>query len=382
MANAKRIVVLGCGRVGAVLAEDLAREEAFQVTVVDRDPAALAALEQRARVATEVADLADAASVRRLIRPADLVVGAVPGFLGYQTLELVLEQGKQYADIAFMPEDYRPLQALARERGATAVVDCGVAPGISNVLLGKCAAEFDTFEQARILVGGLPRLRTWPYQYKAPFSPIDVIEEYTRPARYVRHGEVVVMPALSEAELVDLPGVGTLEAFNTDGLRSLIRTIPCPDMKELTLRYPGHIGLMRVLRESGFFSSQPLEVQGVSVAPLDLTTKLLFPLWELQPGEEEFTVLRVQCTGTVGAVRQRHTWDLLDRGDPASGHSSMARTTAFPCAIVARLLLAGEIPEPGVFPPEHLGGQASLTAELFAGLAERGVTLEQTTELL
>jgi len=237
MANAKRIVVLGCGRVGAVLAEDLAREEAFQVTVVDRDPAALAALEQRARVATEVADLADAASVRRLIRPADLVVGAVPGFLGYQTLELVLEQGKQYADIAFMPEDYRPLQALARERGATAVVDCGVAPGISNVLLGKCAAEFDTFEQARILVGGLPRLRTWPYQYKAPFSPIDVIEEYTRPARYVHDGEPVTVEAMEGLNLKEFPRVGVLETFITDGLRSLIKNVKAKNMEERTMRW-------------------------------------------------------------------------------------------------------------------------------------------------
>ncbi|NLI79550.1 MAG: NAD(P)H-binding protein [Candidatus Riflebacteria bacterium] len=382
MAQGKNIVVLGAGMVGAVMAEDLAQERTFRVTVADRDPAALARLAKRARLETVVADLARPAVVKQLIKPADLVVGAVPGFLGFQTLKLVIEAGKNFADIAFMPEDALELDGLARRHKVTAVVDCGVAPGMSNLLLGKYNDEFDRFEEALILVGGLPRIRTWPYEYKAPFSPIDVLEEYTRPARYVRNGKVVTMPALSEPELVDLPGVGTLEAFNTDGMRSLLKTIDCPDMKEKTMRYPGHIELMRVLRETGFFSAKPIDVKGVKVAPLDLTTRLLFPMWKLQPNEEEFTVMRVQCTGTKGKKRSRHTWDLLDRSDAKTGYSSMARTTGFPNVIMARLILDGTFAEHGVFPPERFGGNPKIFAALDVGLKKRGVIFTHHEEKL
>ncbi|MBF0500686.1 MAG: saccharopine dehydrogenase NADP-binding domain-containing protein [Candidatus Riflebacteria bacterium] len=382
MGNQKSIVVLGAGMVGAVMAEDLARESSFRVTVADRDGEVLSRLAARASVKTVIADLADQAKVRELIGPADLVIGAVPGYLGFQTLKLVIESGKNFADIAFMPEDYLQLDGLAVKKKVTAVVDCGVAPGMSNLILGKHAAEFDSFEEALILVGGLPRVRTWPYEYKAPFSPIDVLEEYTRPARYVRDGNIVNMPALTEPELVDLPGVGTLEAFNTDGLRSLIDTIRCPNMKEKTLRFPGHIEIMRILRETGFFSKTPIDVKGHNVAPLDLTTRLLFPKWKLQPGEEEFTVMRVQVTGTHKGDRIRHTYDLLDRNDPRTGFSSMSRTTGFPNAIMARLILNGSFESHGVFPPERFGGQPKIFQAIVDGLQERGVVFSHQEEKL
>ena len=125
-----------------------------------------------------------------------------------------------------MADDPMQLDALAREHGVTAVVDCGVSPGVSNVAIGYAVAQLEVTERIEILVGGLPVVRRWPYEYKAPFAPHDVIEEYTRPARIVEHGEVVVREALSEPELVDFPGVGTLEGFNTDGLRSLIGSFP------------------------------------------------------------------------------------------------------------------------------------------------------------
>ena len=144
-----------------------------------------------------------------------------------------------------------------RQRGVTAVVDCGVAPGLSNMMLGYHASQ-GAVSSYRCLVGGLPVKRTWPWQYKAPFSPVDVLEEYTRPARLVEGGCIVTRPALSEPELVDLDPVGTLEAFNTDGLRSLLVTMrQVPDMVEKTLRYPGHIDYIRVLRESGFLGTEP-----------------------------------------------------------------------------------------------------------------------------
>src|SRR5690606_17307027 len=121
---------------------------------------------------------------------------------------------------------------------------------------------------------------------------IDVIEEYVRPARYVQNGAIVVREALSDPELIDFEGIGTLESWNSDGLRTLIQTMPhIPDMIEKTLRYPGTIEYLRLLRESGFFSQEPIDINGTSVRPIDVTARLLFPQWKLKPGEREFTVM-------------------------------------------------------------------------------------------
>ncbi|HTT67188.1 MAG TPA: saccharopine dehydrogenase family protein [Gemmatimonadales bacterium] len=372
-----KIVVLGGGLVGRVIARDLAREKDFHVSVADAAEATRTRL--RAEGLSPIAlDLGDDDAVRRAIAGADVVVGAAPGHMGFRLLRLVIEAGKPYADIAFMPEDFLELDGLAQERGVTAVVDCGVAPGLSNLLCGRAEHEFDSVERMLILVGGLPKNRVWPFEYRVVFSAVDVIEEYTRPARWVEHGRLVTKPALTDVEPVDLPRVGTVEAFNTDGLRSLARTLHAPFMKEKTLRWPGHVEKMRMLRETGFLSQEPIDVAGIRVRPYDVTTKLLFDAWRLPPSEADLTVMRVEATGTVGGARQTWTWDLYDEADPATGFHSMARTTGFPCALVARLLARGELRRPGVQPPERLAGDDRFFAQMMAGLSERGVTITRT----
>jgi len=372
-----RILVLGGGLVGRVIARDLAREKDLHVTVADAAQATRARLEAEGLPALAL-DLGDDAAVRQAVAAADVVVGAAPGHMGFRLLRLVIEAGKPYADIAFMPEDFLELDGLARERGVTAVVDCGVAPGLSNLLCGRAAHEFASVEQMLILVGGLPKRRAWPFEYRVVFSAVDVIEEYTRPARWVEHGRLVTKPALTDVELVDLPRVGTVEAFNTDGLRSLATTLHAPFMKEKTLRWPGHAEKMRMLRETGFLSLEPIEAGGVRVRPYDVTTRLLFDAWRLPAGEADLTVMRVEATGTVGGSRQTWTWDLYDEADLASGFHSMARTTGFPCAIVARLLARGELKRPGVHPPERLAGDDGFFGRMMDGLRERGVTITKT----
>jgi saccharopine dehydrogenase-like NADP-dependent oxidoreductase len=325
------------------------------------------------------ASVTDAGALGPLLAAADLVVGAVPGPLGFETLRRVLEAGRNVVDISFFEQDAFELAELARARGCTAIVDCGVAPGCSNLLLGMHAAAMERVDRFWCGVGGLPVVRCWPFQYKAPFSPIDVIAEYTRPARFRRGGREVTMPALSETELLDLPGVGTVEAFNTDGLRSLLRTIPVPDMVEKTLRYPGHAELMRMLREAGFFEAEARELGNARVAPLDLTARLLFDAWRYQPGEADLTVMRVVVEGIESGQATRHTWDLLDRYDPATDTSSMARTTGYTCTAAVRLLAAGGFDRPGITPPELLPMPAAADF-IFADLAKHGVRFEHRVE--
>jgi len=374
------------------MALDLAPD--FAVTIADSRADALSRVAERCKhdgltVRTLTADLSDPATIKGLVAPFDIVLGALASRIAFSALRAVIEANKPYADISFMGEDALDLDSLAKERGVTAVVDMGVAPGMSHLLAGHAAAMLHPCESIEIYVGGLPVERRWPYQYKAAFSPADVVEEYTRPARLVEHGDVVVRTALSEPELMEFDGVGTLEAFNTDGLRSLAATHlgRVPMMKEKTLRYPGHIELMRVLRETGLFSEEAVEV-GLAgggtgkVRPRDLMARLLFPMWTYAPGEEDLTVMRVIADGVKHGKRVRMRWDLSDRYDKASRCTSMARTTAFPCTIVARMLAAGEIRQTGVIVPELLGPDEALVGRVLDEHKRRGVEYQFREEVL
>jgi saccharopine dehydrogenase-like NADP-dependent oxidoreductase len=368
--------------VGSVMAVDLAEDEQFEVTLADVSGDALEAAGARAsrrgtaRITMLEADCSDAETVRRIVEPYDVVLGALASRIGYQTLRAVIEARRPYCDICFMPEDAWELDELAREHGVTAVVDCGVAPGMSNMLAASGADRLDECTSISIFVGGLPAERRWPFQYKAAFSPHDVIEEYTRPTRLVEHGDVVVREALSEPELLDFPGVGTLEAVNTDGLRSLAHTLDVPFMKEKTLRYPGHAELMRAFRATGLFSREPVRVGGVEVRPLDLLSALMFPQWSYAPGEADLTAMRVIVEGRRDGRPARLQWDLLDRYDERTGTTSMARTTAFPCTSVARLIAAGAIEEAGVLVPERVGRRPELLAAVMQDLEARDVVFD------
>ncbi|HUK12990.1 MAG TPA: saccharopine dehydrogenase C-terminal domain-containing protein [Thermoanaerobaculaceae bacterium] len=373
-----RIAVLGGGLVGSAIARDLAHGGEFSVTVFDMSEAALGRLAGVPGLATVRADLSDPSAVTRAAADSDLVVGAVPGHMGLATLRAVIESGRDVVDISFFPEDPFVLDRLAKEKGVRAVMDCGVAPGCSNLILGRMEAEFDALERFVCYVGGLPAVRTWPWEYKAPFSPADVIEEYTRPARYLAHGRLVTMPALSEPELLDFPAVGTLEAFNTDGLRSLLHTVKVPFMIEKTMRYPGHIDKIRVLRESGFLGTEPVVVGGASVRPIDLTSRLLFASWKLGEGEEDLTVMRVVVEGRRGGTRRRLSFDLFDRYDRATRTSSMARTTGYTCTAGVRLLARGLYTRKGISPPEFIGREPACYDFMFAELARRGVVFHRS----
>ena len=382
-------VVLGTGMVGSVIAADLARTRGWKVHAYDASEESLQRCEQRCEIhgarpsafRTDVADLSDTDVVADIIKPADVVVGAMPGRYGLATLETVIKGKKNYCDISFMPEDPLQLHEFARKKGVTAVVDMGVAPGMCHLLSGLACKTLDDVHRIEILVGGLPRYRHWPFEYKAGFSPSDVIEEYIRPSRVVENGQVVIKDALSEPELIEFEGLGTLEAFNTDGLRSLVDTLDVPNMVEKTMRYPGHIELMKVFRETGFFSDEEIELKdGTRVRPLDVTEHLLFPKWTFEDMEPDVTVMRVTAEGLHGKVPTRLSWDLVDHLDPETGFTSMSRTTAFPAAAMTRMIADGSFKARGVTPPEHLVKRKGLVEKLMKDLAKRGVEFTARVE--
>ncbi len=365
--------------VGATIVGDLVTHEAapgrpVAVAVADQRADALAALAARYPVQTVVADLSTPAAITALVREFDLVIGALSSHLGFQTLRAVIEAARPYVDISFMAEDALALDELARARGTCAVVDCGVSPGVGTMAAGYAAAALDPCERLEILVGGVPHERRWPFEYKAAFAPADVIEEYVRPARMVEHGRVVTYPALSGVELVHVDGVGTLEAFATDGLRSLVRTLSVPTMIEKTLRWPGHAAQMAVLREIGLFSDSPIEVGGHSVVPREVAAALLFRRWSYGEDEIDMTVMRVTATGRRHGQTMELRWDMVDRRVPG-GPTSMSRTTAFPATLVARMVLDGRIHTPGIHTPERLGQIPGVFDDVLAGLRARGITV-------
>lgn len=367
----KRIVVLGAGLVGSVIARDLAKNHS--VTSVDISAENLDKLKGYDGLNVLHADLSIPGEIKKIVSGFDLVIGAVPGFMGYQTMKAVIESGKNMVDISFMPENFLDLNGLAQKSRVTVVADCGVAPGMGNIILGHHNKNMHV-QSYECLVGGLPVIREWPFEYKAVFSPIDVIEEYIRPARFIQNYELVTREALSDPELIHFKEVGTLESWNSDGLRSLMQTMKnIPDMIEKTLRYPGNIEYLRVLRESGFFSYDEIEVNGTRIRPIDVTAKLLFPKWKLKPGEEDFTIMRITIKGNENGKDKTYIYHLYDRFDRENQIISMARTTGYTCTAVANLLLDGGFSVQGVSAPEKLGAIPGNLQYILHFLKERNV---------
>ena len=376
------IIVLGAGMVGSAMAIDLSKKH--EVTLADLNQNVLKKVKQKCdNLNIQQLDVTIKEQLQSLIKHHDLVVCAVPGFLGFETLKSIIEAEKNVIDISFFPENSLELDTLAKEKNITAIVDCGVAPGMDNIILGHYN-EIMKLTDFECLVGGLPKIKKWPFCYKAPFSPVDVIEEYTRPARYIEHGKEVIREPLTDCEYVEFDKVGTLESFNSDGLRSIIYTMPhIPNMKEKTLRYPGHVEYVRVLKESGFFSNDKIKLRGNLISPLEFTSKILFNEWKLEPKEEELTVMRVTVKGeNKQGQTEEVVYHLHDEYCNETETASMSRTTGYTATAAANLFLDGLFTEKGVFPPELVGKHEICFSYFIEYLKERNINYIKTSRLL
>lgn len=363
---------------GRLLAEDLT--SLHVLTVVDRETAALAALQEKCPAVQVVQ--AEGTDFERLVphlARADLVVTALPGRVAFSVLSQLASSGKLLVDISFFPEDPFLLQEEAVRHGTVVAVDGGLAPGLSNAFLGRSLSVMQEVSSFVCWVGGLPHERTWPWQYRAPFSVSDVLEEYLRPVRQRIHGQLVVKPPLSDLELVEVPGVGTLEAFNTDGLRTLLSTTKVPTLCEKTLRYPGHAEAVTWLVRSGFLSEEPLEVAGQRLSPRAFTEAVLSRAWRLGPQDRDWVFMQVEITGRENNRPIQRLYTL--RVEASEGRSAMAQATAYPAAALANWLLS-ERPPAGVLPPEILAQNPRAWDFLVAYLHQRGLVWKEETRYL
>lgn len=368
----RRVAVLGAGLIGRAMVFDLCREH--EVTVADLSAESLEFV-ARWPCRPVQTDLLAPGGLEKVVADAGVVLSAMPGAVGLRVLERLIEMGKDVVDISFTEEDPLALHARAAGRGATVIVDCGVCPGLSNILAAHAArCRFQRLDRYVCYVGGLPREPRPPWFYKNPFAAESVIDEYTRPCRFRIGGRASTVEPLSGAETIEFPETGPLIAFHTDGIRTLLASLPeVPTLVEKTLRHPEHYHFIVRLREAGFFAPDVLPA---------LTT-VCRRAWRFEPGEADLTVMRLLFEGRApSGAPLRLKLDLVDHYDAANGLLSMARTTGFTATAAARLLLEGRFRHPGVHPPEVLGLDEELFGGLMGMLEKRNVRFTESLEWL
>lgn len=352
-----KIVVVGGGMQGKVIAENLlAREEKPEVVIADvRQPATVP------KGATfSQTDVLDAAQAAKLVKGVDAVVLAVPSEIAHKALENLITAGASVADVSFTPDPPLSLDALAKKNNSCCVVDCGVAPGLSHILGGAAHAELGGLDSLRILVGGMPQSAPPGFHHAVYFNPSDLLAEYVRPARARQGGKNIDPAPLDfEFEVFKDTELGTLQAFLSDGLRSLLNSYPdVPEMAELTLRWPGHLDTMVTLRQLGL-----LEPETINAVAKQLGTKFASDAFP--------DVLLMVIEARRG--NERRSWRLIDRR--TNNQSAMARTTGYTTAAVAMVLARKQFTEAGVHAPERLGHNEKLTRTIIDDLTARGINI-------
>lgn len=373
----KKALVLGCGLIGKTVALDLAKD--FEVAVMDPFEKALDSLADRDDIKKIQKSADDAAALAEAAKDADIICGLLPSNLEEASQKQILEMGKNYVS----PSGYlhsKGMDEIAKKSGSVSVFDMGIAPGMSNYLVARGGTMVEELDFGCIYVGGIPDKLDPPFNYRTVFCLEDTMNEYCWPARYVKDNQIMEAPALSGLEAIEIPGVGKLEAFFTDGLRSASENVKGKFVAEKTMRWPGYVDAINILKAAGCFSKDPIVVDGQEVIPFNVTTELFRPLWTLRPekGDRDLTVMRVVAKGPKEGKYVTNTWDLVDKFDEELMLHSMARTTGYPCAATARAIANGIISEPGFHAPESLAADDAFYNYLMPQLAERGIVFKHS----
>lgn len=380
-----RMLVLGAGLQGSACAYDLLQNpEVSQVRLADLRfdhlPDFLKPLSGPRLIPTTL-DVRDRDAVLAVMRESDAAMSAIPYYFNLSLAECAVEAGVHFCDLGGNTEIVFQQKALAERaaaRDVTIVPDCGVAPGMVNILAEHGIRQLDTVQAVRIYVGGLPQDPEPPLNYQVVYSLEGVLDYYTTRSWVLRDGQRVQVTALSERELIDFPEpVGALEAFHTAGGLSTMAfryegTIP--EMEYKTLRYPGHAEIMETVRELGLLDLDPVDVKGVKVSPRDLFVSVVGPKLS-KPKGKDLLALRVIVTGTKNGQPAERRFDLVDRYDEKHGISAMMRTTGYSLSITGQMQVRREIGPAGVWTPDECVPAESYIAALRA----RGIELRETS---
>jgi len=374
-----KILTIGCGYIGSVLVRHLSeRIPSAEIAVSDENrEAIMKAISSigRGNVKPLQLNIHDYDRLVKVAEDFDILVGLAPGRLGYKTVEAAIDAGVNMVDLSYMQEDPMTLNDRALKAGVTVIPDCGVAPGLSHILVGRAVSMLDKVKNVIILVGGIPQNRIPPLDYKVTWCVEDLIEEYVRRPKIVKNGKTIEAEALDGLEEVDFPGIGKLEAFYTDGVRTLHHSIKgVENMWEKTLRYPGHAEKIKLLRDLGFFDETLID----GVSPRSLTIRVLERKLSL-PEIKDLVAMRVDVDGVKNGREICYSYILIDYYDDERKVTAMGRTTAYTASAVIQLLARGEIKEAGVIPPERLGMDRKCFERIMEELERDGIRVRLLT---
>lgn len=358
-----RMLVLGAGLQGSACAYDLLQnDEVTEVRLADIDTGRLApflAPYSGKRLIPTPLDVRDGEAVRALMGEADATMSAIPYYFNLDLARHAADAGVHFCDLGGNTDivfEQKKLDAQAKENGITIVPDCGLAPGMVNILAQHGIDQMDSTEEVKIFVGGLPQNPEPPLNYQIVYSLEGVLDYYTTLSWVVRDGKREQVKALSEIEPVDFPEpVGELEAFHTAGGLSTMafryeKDIPVMEYK--TLRYPGHAKIMEAIRELGLLDLEPVDVKGVRVAPRDVAVAAMGARLT-KPEGRDLVALRVIVKGEKAGEAKTVKFDLIDKYDEERGISAMMRTTGYSLSITGQMQARGEITPAGVHTPDE-----------------------------
>ncbi|UCH37842.1 MAG: saccharopine dehydrogenase NADP-binding domain-containing protein [Candidatus Bathyarchaeota archaeon] len=369
------MLLIGCGYIGSILARHLSEKKpSIKIVISDASRErveSVAVAINRNNVQPFQLDLYDYDRLVKIMGDFDLVVGLAPGKLGYHTIKAAVEAKVNLVDLSYLSEDPLQFDSEASQANITIIPDCGVAPGLSNILVGRAYSLLESVSNVRMFIGGLPQERIPPLEYKITWCVEDLLEEYVRDATIIMDGKPTKVQALDGLEELDFPELGRLEAFYTDGLRTLHHTIRgIKNMWEKTLRYPGHAEKIKLLRALGLFDDA--KIDGVS------PRRVLMELFKKKlrfPAIKDLLAMKVELEGEKNGIKTRYSYHLLDHHNEITNISAMGRTTAYTASAVIQLLIENKIDEKGVVPPESLGMDDKLFPKIKAKLEREGIKI-------
>ncbi len=375
-----RLLSIGCGHIGSVLAEELVHHLDFEELVISdstKEKIEETAKKLGERVVSLQLDISDYSKLLEVIDDADLVIGLSPGRLGFNVMKACAEKKKDLIDLSFMAEDPFVFQESASDAGVIFVPDCGVAPGLSNILVGRSSRELDEVQDVSIFVGGLPQKPVPPLNYKVTWCVEDLFEEYTRKAKIIRNGRTVEVDALEGLEEIEFEGIGRFEAFFTDGVRTLHHTVKAENMWEKTLRYPGHAEKIKLIKKLGLLEKEPMA--SLNMSPWEFMVKF----WEENLSffeAKDLVLMRIGVSGRKGSAKVLHTYELVDYFDERKNITAMGRSTAYTAFAVIKLVVERRIAVKGVVAPEILGMDKEIFEEIKHILKERNLVIKEKRE--
>lgn len=385
-----KILVLGSGLIGPAAAFNSMSDPAvsgvtlcdLNQTALDQAAEKLARLPGSEKVTTVALDLRDEAAAIELMRGYDAIVGALPGLVTALGIRPAIKAGTPLVDLTRpSPEETAELKALAEETGSLIVLSCGLEPGLTEIMTHHLADRLDRVDEVHIKCGGIPAEPAPPLGYKIVFGGRRLpLREFD--ARIVEDGQLKPIPRYSGVEQLDFPGVGAVEAWHEGFMPWLLEL---PALKNLrlgtqkTIRWPGYAAKVTLLKEMGLLSLEPVEVDGVQVRPKHVLDAVMYPKVKLEEGEREVTLFKVEVSGQKDGQARRYTTQMVDWYDEKTGMTSMARTTAYTGAIMARMIARGDVSAAGIYPPEQLVAGAAFE-RMVTELAAVGITFKITTE--